>query len=112
VTRKVAPLNCAPRGDVRCLDCLISSVRLIDECITEQLTEDTDCSEFRYFSCVLQSGLRYVLFSYSSYNYLISQVMNGEWSVIPPLCMYVNISCFRLPRVNIILPRITLYVIE
>jgi len=52
--------------------------------VTEQRTEDTDCSEFRYFSCVLENGLEYALYSYEEIYF--SLLFQGSYLV--HLCRY------------------------
>jgi len=59
---------------------------------TEQRTADTNCSEFRYFSCVLKTGLKYVLYYYESgYTSLLT---TGQWVDVIQLCRYRYIKFY------------------
>jgi len=61
--------------------------------VTEQRTADTDCSEFRYFSCLLETGLENVLYSYeSSYPLLL---ITGQWATVIQRCRYHCMNFFR-----------------
>ena len=81
--------------------CLLTMLTTSVECvvcyITEHVAEDTECSEFRYFSCLLQTGLTDVLFN----NYDVNQLFYGNWTFIPPLCMYVDTKFFFLYNISI-----------
>jgi len=69
----------------RCYSSCTSS-GVCEYCVTEHVTDNSDCSEFRYFSCLPQTGLRYVLFNRLD----TDQLFYGNWTFIPPLCVYVD----------------------
>jgi len=64
--------------------------RLCECCVTEQVAGDTNCSHFRYFTCLQKTNLGYVLYQYYA-DYYLSQLTNGDWTTISSLCMYVSL---------------------
>ena len=80
-------------GTLICLTIHFSSIICYIVHVAERSTADSNCSEYRYYSCLTQSILRNHFFTYYYYRVShFSDIMNGRWSGLAPLCVYVSSS--------------------